>query len=119
MHPALETHFNLTILERSPFDLAESRWLKLSGAPLPASPRPRAQFWDLVPNALAAPNTLVDVDCAAVPGVEERINEAGVRCTMRAATPPIVGEGFVREFPDFHHGLPPLRLQPGALGCAA
>ena len=118
MHPGLETHFSLTILEWSPFDLAES-CLRLSGAPLPASPRTGAQFRALVPNALAAPDTLVDVNRAAVPGVEERVDEAGVPGTMRTATPTIVGEGFVREFPDFHHGLPPLRPPARSLGCAA
>ena len=67
MHLGLETHFNLTNLERSPFDLAKSRWLKLSDAPLSESLGPGDQFWALVPNALAAPSALIHANRVAVP----------------------------------------------------
>jgi len=67
MHLGLETHFNLTIRERSPFDLAKSRQLNLSGAPLSELLGPGEQFWALVPNALAAPSALIHANRVAVP----------------------------------------------------
>ena len=67
MHLGLETHFNLTIREPSPFDLAKSRQLNLSGAPLSELLGPGEQFWALVPNALAAPSALIHANRVAVP----------------------------------------------------
>ena len=73
----------------------------------PNSLQPRERFRAFFPNALAAPDALVHANRVAVPRVQKGMGETGKRCTVRTATPPIMGEGVVRKFADFNHGCHP------------
>ena len=113
MHPGLGKHFDPTISRTSFSDrlsakrswnaLVACRWL----VPYPRSLQSRDQFRAFVPYALAAPDALVHANRVAVPCVQKGMGETGKRCTVRTATPPIMGKGVVRKFADFNHGLLP------------
>ena len=113
MHPGLGRHFDPTISRTSFSDRQSAkRWWNALVAcrrlpPYPGSLQPRDQFRALVPDAFAAPDALVHANRVAVPGVQKGMGKAGKRCTVRTATPPIMGKGVVRKFADFDHGLPP------------
>src|SRR5262245_48039368 len=113
MHPGLGRHFDPTISRTSFSDRqsAKRSWSALVAcrrlAPYPRSLQPCDRFRAFVPDALAASDALVHANRVAVPRVQKGMGETGKRCTVRTATPPIMGKGVVRKFADFNHGLPP------------